>query len=670
MEENKFEENNFEETNAEEINAEEVNAEETNAEEVNAEEVNAEETNAEKPKKKIFSMKKLKRLIAIILIVVMVVGAGAAIYANFIAMPNPITALAKTMDKKYQLDTNFDFGKLEKQGKFLLEAKFDEELYPLPGDILSVSASYKKDQVGILANIFGEEATVNFSKKDMSIAAAIEGMNDGQAYGFSLKDFREHLSESVFAPDSESAYLDEQTFELLCYEAEILAMALGDKSDESKQTKKDMETISKFLTKTFKKSELGKTEKNYSSLEVLGEKRSARNKTYTLNQDTLDDFLDLLYKNMKNASKKVSSAGDRLCETMSAPISSYFPGDVDVDWDFLTEQLGELKDDIDIGDLEVKITVAYKYTNVTAIVIEAESHDMNLEGTLTLDLGEKPVKDMNTIIDLDAVYQGVKIEGRITVEDNSEKLLNDITVKGTLKIGPMEYAARVRLVLDTKGEKASLKAEYSTDGSFRNMQKLFDLKCKYVDTKDEWSLSFTSITVGGQTYKAKDLGISIKLAFYRQPDDIYKMPEYEDILDWKDNSKLEEFVGKFEEFASGLLDRFGLGATMMPDIDSDSAPNSDPDLAYEALTENGYEAYKETYTDDPEGMVATLSATKSESDMIMIVYYKDEASAIAAFESAQGTEQSLEETFGVDYICARSGKMVYLGTQSAINAAN
>lgn len=674
-------------------------------------------------------MKKLLIVIAVILLVAMgTVGASAA-YANFIAMPNPIVEIGDTIGKKYKFETNFKADKLLEEGKFLAEVDFAEEnIADLPAGKIGLSASYAKGgNIGIQANVYEEQGNVYLSKEDLAIAAKVKGFDGGKAYGASVKNFREKLEDSVFGPESESDYaLPEEAFEILCTSVETLTDLLENTEKEgkdAKQNEKDIKTLQKFIAKTFKKTEFADAEKSYKGIEILGEKRSVRTKTYTLDQDVLENFLDTFADEMKNADGKVEEAADRLLDKINESLGNV-TGMLDeslgfeipeIDWDWLQENLEEIKDEIDIGDFELVITVAYKGTNISAVIIDIESDDLKIEGTLTIDFGKKPVKTMDTVIDLNAKIMGQKVKGNITITDNSEKNTNDLTITGKIDLGDDEaYAVKARLLLDGQAGKASLKVEFSDEGKFKNMEPVLNLQLGYVDEKDQLALTFKSLTLfEDETVKAEDIGMKIKLAVYTDADDITAMPSYTDVLSWKTNEDVEEFVEKFDEFRRELTEKYeadfskeeepapeedgddtigepeddGDDAIGEPEDDnsdsaedaepSGTAPNTndgsllDPADAVAALEANGYQAGQYPYEDEISGTTYMVSGLKVENGLeqsVTVYYYKDIASAQADYDSYMSIFDAIADG-REDYKIAINGNAVYMGTQAAVNAA-
>ena len=102
-------------------------------------------------------------------------------------------------------------------------------------------------------------------------------------------------------------------------------------------------------------------------------------------------------------------------------------------------------------------------------------------------------------------------------------------------------------------------------------------------------------------------------------------------------------------------------------------PNKDPKKAEEALKAAGYTTQlRELDEAVDDGMVAVISASKGLTDGISIYYYKDSASAKAAFADVEKDFEEAKELLGDladNYVCKRSGKIIYTGTKDAAKAA-
>jgi len=100
-------------------------------------------------------------------------------------------------------------------------------------------------------------------------------------------------------------------------------------------------------------------------------------------------------------------------------------------------------------------------------------------------------------------------------------------------------------------------------------------------------------------------------------------------------------------------------------------PSKDPDKAVEALKDNDYIAVKVGGDDeyDYEGLEAVVTGFKMESltegDAIVIFYFEDSASANDAWDELKEEIEEDDE----DYVCKKSGKIIYAGTKQAVKDA-
>lgn len=111
------------------------------------------------------------------------------------------------------------------------------------------------------------------------------------------------------------------------------------------------------------------------------------------------------------------------------------------------------------------------------------------------------------------------------------------------------------------------------------------------------------------------------------------------------------------------------------------APNSDPNEALAALKENGITWAAKDTTIVPiglklagvEGVDCVVSGTGKIDDKyahVTIVYFKDSDSAKAAWEKTKEyAESKKDKEAESDWVCDKSGKMIYWGTEDAIKAA-
>lgn len=111
-------------------------------------------------------------------------------------------------------------------------------------------------------------------------------------------------------------------------------------------------------------------------------------------------------------------------------------------------------------------------------------------------------------------------------------------------------------------------------------------------------------------------------------------------------------------------------------------PNSDPDKALSALKENGVTWAVKDSSIVPaalrlrgvKGVSDVVSGTGKIDDKvahITIVYFDDAKAAKEAWEAVEkyADEKKDEEKAESTWVCKRSGKMIYFGTEDAVKAA-
>ena len=111
------------------------------------------------------------------------------------------------------------------------------------------------------------------------------------------------------------------------------------------------------------------------------------------------------------------------------------------------------------------------------------------------------------------------------------------------------------------------------------------------------------------------------------------------------------------------------------------APNSDPSKALEALKENGITwaakdttviplALKLAGVDDVDCVVSGTGEIDGKYAHITIVYFEESEDASEAWEKTKEyAESKKDEKAESDWVCEKSGKMIYWGTKDAIKAA-
>ena len=511
-----------------------------------------EATPAAKPKK---SKKKIAvTIISIILVVALLAVGVSALYVNFIAMPNPMNALGKTLEKKFAIDdTKFDFGSLDKGAKVSieLEAKEDNMAGIDPGKA-NLSTTITEDGAKIDLGVYDEKLSAYLTPEELAVLS--ENFNNGEAYGVSLVDFREALEDSIFGPDSGTDYeLPEEIFDMICQMVEIVQDVTDDKPDkEAKQNKKDAEAVLKLVANAYKDSELSKVEKDYGSKDILGEKRSARSKTYTINADTVQSFVECLAEEMDGADKKTVEAAERILEKFNASLEDVLGAEIE--WDDLVELVEEAADaDFEdlLGDLEIKIQVCYVKTYVSAFIFTVESDDMELNAEVVIDFGKNPVKTVDTIIAAEVErHDETMFSGRIEFTEEGKGDDKTFTLHGEMELYEEETVAG-DIVFKIDGDELIIDVSYTVDDE---TNEILTVVLGYEDTKDTWAISFKEITFDGETIAADDIGFTLRIAITNDFEDV-KVPSYTDILEMNE-SEMDELLEELETYFEEVADQF------------------------------------------------------------------------------------------------------------------
>ena len=111
-------------------------------------------------------------------------------------------------------------------------------------------------------------------------------------------------------------------------------------------------------------------------------------------------------------------------------------------------------------------------------------------------------------------------------------------------------------------------------------------------------------------------------------------------------------------------------------------PNADPDDALAALKENGVTwaakdntvlpgVYKLLGVDNVECVVSGTGKIDGEYAHVTIIYFEEKDDANDAWEKIQKESEDDKKDADEDaeWVCKKSGKMIYYGTKEAINAA-
>ena len=111
-------------------------------------------------------------------------------------------------------------------------------------------------------------------------------------------------------------------------------------------------------------------------------------------------------------------------------------------------------------------------------------------------------------------------------------------------------------------------------------------------------------------------------------------------------------------------------------------PNADPDDALAALKENGVTwaakdntvlpgVYKLLGVDNVECVVSGTGKIDGEYAHVTIIYFEEKDDANDAWEKIQKESEDDKKDADEDaeWVCKKSGKMIYYGTKEAVNAA-
>ena len=112
-----------------------------------------------------------------------------------------------------------------------------------------------------------------------------------------------------------------------------------------------------------------------------------------------------------------------------------------------------------------------------------------------------------------------------------------------------------------------------------------------------------------------------------------------------------------------------------------TGPNSDPKEALDALKENDYVATKDNTIapgvlsllgiKEVDCVVSGSAKIDDKIETVTIIYFEEAEDAEAAWEAAQDyadDKKDSEDAEDDDWVCKKSGKMIYFGTKNAIKA--
>lgn len=534
-----------------------------------------ESVETEAPKKKKKGGKKLVGKLLIFVLVAALVGTGVWwILSNFVLFPKLDSKLIeRTLENKF--DWGMEFEPSTEQGKMDIAVNFSEErlteffksMYPdyddaqindlveefntMIGDVdeLAKASVSFKDKAGVGNIIFmDEEFNLYMSDKDVAING--ENFNNGQWYGVSVENFIEDLEDSVFGPDSGSDWaLPEEAFEQI----ENYFNTLKD-AEENEYYAEEIEIIYEMIYDSFKESELADCKVKYSGNKVLGKSRSGRSQTFTITQDGLVDFLEILTEKFEDPSKKEEEALEKILELFNG-----YMGDNEVELDDIVDALETVTELVEenevLEDVEITVQILYVNTCISAItvdvVIDGEFAEQTY--TATIDFGANPRKDnvIKFVLEASANDEEVMyLEASYDATVDSKKTTVDFAFSMTQYYGDDEETMSGSAKIEFNKSKGTITASAGYTEDDEDVE-LFKLVLKYTDKKSEFTLAFDSLTVMGEDFP---LPVDISIGFYDKPDSI-KLPKYENILEYDEDDFMdiyEDIVAYYEE----IVDKF------------------------------------------------------------------------------------------------------------------
>ncbi len=119
--------------------------------------------------------------------------------------------------------------------------------------------------------------------------------------------------------------------------------------------------------------------------------------------------------------------------------------------------------------------------------------------------------------------------------------------------------------------------------------------------------------------------------------------------------------------------------TLVAAFASCGGPAKDPDDALAALKENEYKAGKSEAIavgalalfgiKDVDAVVSGSATIDDKFETVTILYFKDKDAANEAWENAQKYADDEKDDKAENWVCKKSGAMIYFGTPNAVKAA-
>ena len=110
-----------------------------------------------------------------------------------------------------------------------------------------------------------------------------------------------------------------------------------------------------------------------------------------------------------------------------------------------------------------------------------------------------------------------------------------------------------------------------------------------------------------------------------------------------------------------------------------ATPNKDPDDAIAALEDNGYTAAKDNLivptalkllgVDGVKTVISGSAKIDDKYETVTVIYFESKDDANDAWEKVQEYANDEKDDKAEDWVCKKSGAMIYYGTSAAIKAA-
>lgn len=494
-----------------------------------------------------FSIKTIVTAVISLGVAAVVTIGGYAVASNYILFPEFDEALANTLESKNEPLTEFDTLKFREEGKTELTVDVPE----LDLDA-TLSLSHTEKALQAALKTCGETFTVSY--KDLNVAVAADGFNDGEAYGISLKNLRDNIMDSIFAANSGTDYeIPMDTINQICDVVE--------KVTEPKEVSKEYQRVGEFLMDVFESSDMAKDAKiSYSKLEVLGKERSGRSQTLTINQAYVVALLEDYAEALEELDGKDLEAFEYVIDDINGMVDG-----VSIDLDDMADGLDDLADMIEdveqLEGVEIKYSVLYVGKYVSAIVASVEYKDKDtkadVEACFTVDFGEKPNKTKEIIINASL---GGKVADEkadmfaqvvIDAQKDGDKIIYSVDLEVEADVpgeDKFEASGKAEMILDSKSGEATV----SASGKYAGTEiEVFSAEYDFTDSKDKFSMTPRSIEIMGEKF---EIPFDVTITMYRKPDKI-KANKYTDLLDMKEK-EFKNLLEDLEKYGEDLMEEF------------------------------------------------------------------------------------------------------------------